>query len=311
MQRSSKKAFTLVELLVVISIIGILIALMLPAVQAARGAARRAQCASNLHQLGIAFWNRDTSLGNPAGGLRVDDWPGCLRRYAEDSDSVLICPEAKDPNGAAVGGLAYVQMTLNNRPYREILAEAGPYCKRYDLGGGAYELQFDSGYKWDWNDLRLKFEPQSNNMMRVTLQKNDGGHSNAIFAPDGTLLFQTSGGQSPGAWGEYKMSVRGASYGMNSEAIYATNAEGAATKAYDFALGSNAMLVFANPTPGLMMPSAGYNFVWRGLTGMNDLGVAIANIPVPLKKADRIEGEFAFDMKVVSKELGYFFSAAV
>ncbi len=98
---------------------------------------------------------------------------------------------------------------------------------------------------------------------------------------------------------------------MIAEAIFATNAEGAATKAYDFALGSNAMLVFANPTPGLMMPSAGYNFVWRGLTGMNDLGVAIANIPVPLKKADRIEGEVAFDMKVVSKELGYFFSAAV
>ncbi len=97
---------------------------------------------------------------------------------------------------------------------------------------------------------------------------------------------------------------------MVSEAIFATNVEGG-TKAYDFHLGSDAMLVFANPTPGLMMPSAGYNFVWRGLTGMNDLGVAIANIPVPLKKADRIEGEFAFDMKVVSKELGYFFSAAV
>jgi prepilin-type N-terminal cleavage/methylation domain-containing protein len=109
--RGQRLAFTLVELLVVIAIIGVLVALLLPAVQAAREAARRAQCTNNMKQFGLAIQNYvDVRKELPAGAHWNDI------RFAPECDDSINC---RGPQ-CCLNGRGTIHMFL--MPYMELQA---------------------------------------------------------------------------------------------------------------------------------------------------------------------------------------------
>lgn len=94
------------------------------------------------------------------------------------------------------------------------------------------------------------------------------------------------------------------------KAIENTALEGA-TNSHSFIGGKKALLCYSAPNPGLQVPSAGYTFSWTGLLGAGAEGNRISKFRMEHLKADRVEIEMSFDLKLVSADLGYFFDAAV
>ncbi len=95
-----------------------------------------------------------------------------------------------------------------------------------------------------------------------------------------------------------------------TRAVSNTANEGA-TASYAQIGDKDALLCYVNPTPGLMVPSAGYTFAWTGVSAGLGSSSAISRFRMDHLKADRIEIESAWDNKVVSSALGYFFSNPV
>jgi hypothetical protein len=84
-----------------------------------------------------------------------------------------------------------------------------------------------------------------------------------------------------------------------------------ATPVFSFIHGKNALLCYTPPAPALQTPSAGYTFLWRGISAGLGEPAVIRRFRMEHLRADRVEGELAFDNKVVAQDMGYFFSGIV
>jgi prepilin-type N-terminal cleavage/methylation domain-containing protein/prepilin-type processing-associated H-X9-DG protein len=135
MLRIKRSGFTLVELLVVIAIIGVLVALLLPAVQAAREAARRMQCQNNLKQIGLGFHNHESAKkGFPPRRFSSPDhgytgWGLFILPYMEQKalyDSYDFKYDYYDPKNQAVTETNLKVYICPSAPHNPKIPSGGP-----------------------------------------------------------------------------------------------------------------------------------------------------------------------------------------
>lgn len=95
-----------------------------------------------------------------------------------------------------------------------------------------------------------------------------------------------------------------------ANAVYDGSAPGGTTT-MSFIAGKHALLVYRAPRPGLKQPTGGYTFSWRLPETGGALNVAVKSFRLEQLKSERVEGSMAFDMKVISPDLGVFFQNAI
>lgn len=186
MKSNPRAGFTLVELLVTMSIIALLIAMLMPAVQAVRESAKRTECANNLHNIGLAYNHYRTANKKFRG---VDGWASELLPYCAKAEKTFICPNDPNPNVSLWVPPAYLH--VRNVGYTELggshdipLSGNGVRC-RYSSAArvppspvpGAYALEVEDATDWDWDDMRMLLEPLPANGVRLSCYSKNAGYT--------------------------------------------------------------------------------------------------------------------------------------
>ena len=144
-----RAAFTLIELLVVIAIIGILIALLLPAVQAAREAARRTQCTNHMKQVGVALHNHENNKKRFPCGMQ-GHLPKATREWSAYTAQTRLLPYLEEM--AIYEGIDFTNRWLNPINQKAAKAPVAVYtCPSDDSLGQVYTsqgLEPDTLFEW-------------------------------------------------------------------------------------------------------------------------------------------------------------------
>ncbi len=154
---------------------------------------------------------------------------------------------------------------------------------------------------------------------RLVIKKLTGKFPNkAMFGPEVIaqiqLNAQVTGQLSPTSGDIATLPILAGLFNLDSVHELATvknTAVEGATDVMAFIHGKNGLLVYAEPNPGKMKPSAAYTFAWTGFTGSGPNGQRIKRFNIPQFGVDRIEGEIATDLKLVSADLGVFINAPI